>query len=75
MSAAPETPGDDLIEGAKAISKFVYGNEKKAKRIYEMVERAKDEGAKILPVFKMGRIICARKSSLLAAIAEMEKAA
>ncbi|OJX78548.1 hypothetical protein [Magnetospirillum sp. 64-120] len=59
----------DLIEGADQIAIFMYGDAKKRRRVYHLAETSS------LPVFRLGNILCARKSTLLAWIAEQEKAA
>lgn len=59
----------DLIEGADQIAIFMYGDVKKRRRVYHLAETSS------LPVFRLGNILCARKSTLLAWIAEQEKAA
>lgn len=59
----------DLLEGADQIAGFLYGDPKKRSKVYHLADK------KNLPVFKLGKTICARKSTLLAWIAEQEKAA
>ena len=59
----------DLLEGADQIAGFLYGDPKKRSKVYHLADNKK------LPVFKIGKTICARKSTLLAWIAEQEKAA
>lgn len=60
---------DDILEGADQIAGFLYGDSKKRSKVYHLAEN------KRLPTFKIGKTICARKSTLLAWIAEQEKAA
>jgi hypothetical protein len=66
-----KTIADDLLRGAAAISKFFYGDDSMSnrKRIYHLA----DSGA--FPAFRMGSIICARESTLLAYIEAQERAA
>jgi hypothetical protein len=59
---------DDLLEGAADIAVFIYGDKKKRRRIYQLVENSK------LPVFRMGGVVCARKSSLVEWIKAQETA-
>jgi hypothetical protein len=66
MSTTPDSLADDLLRGADAIAEFIYGKATSAYR--QRVYRAKDE----LPCFKLGKDICARKSTLLRWIAEQE---
>jgi hypothetical protein len=56
--------GDDLLEGADAIAEFLFGNKNKRRRVYYLTDQ--------LPIFRLGTSICARKSSLLAMIEELE---
>src|SRR5690242_13947676 len=54
----------DLLEGASAIARFVFGDEtaKSRRRVYNLADQKRDDR---LPVFRMGTQICARKSTLL----------
>ena len=49
--------GQDILRGAQAISGFLFG-ESCARRVYYLVER------RGLPVFRLGSMICARRSVL-----------
>jgi hypothetical protein len=55
---------DDLLRGAAAIAKFLYGHAKHRQKVYR--------NAGQWPLFNDGQILCARKSRLLAKIAELE---
>ena len=55
------TIGDDLLHGAEAIAVFVFGNEKHRRKVYFYAGNAKMR----LPVFRIGNVICARKSTLI----------
>jgi len=55
------TIGDDLLHGAEAIAVFVFGNEKHRRKVYYYAGDAKMR----LPVFRIGNVICARKSTLI----------
>jgi hypothetical protein len=59
--AETATLGDDLLHGAEAIAVFVFGNEKHRRKIYYYAGDAKVR----LPVFRIGNVICARKSKLI----------
>ena len=48
----------DLLRGAEEIAQFLYGDRERRK-IYHLVATSN------LPVFKLGSMICARKSVLL----------
>ena len=60
--AESATLGDDLLHGAEAIAVFVFGNEKHRRKVYHYAGDAKVR----LPVFRIGNVICARKSKLIA---------
>lgn len=60
---------DDLLHGGEEIAAFVYGDRRKRRAVYHLAETAK------LPVFRIGAIVCARKSSLMTWIAEQERLA
>ena len=53
--------GDDLLRGADQIAEFVFGDVKHRRKVYYLTGDAK----KGLPYFKIGSLICARKSTLL----------
>ena len=61
--------GGDLLEGADAIAAFLYGDGGDKRKVYHLVQ----QGA--LPAFRMGNIVCARKSTLLAWIKAQEETA
>jgi hypothetical protein len=66
-----KTLAEDLLRGAALISTFVYGDasQPNRKRIYHLAE----SGA--FPAFRMGNVLCARKSTLMAYIEAQERAA
>jgi len=76
MRAGPATEmvcptlADDLLRGADAIAVFVFGSVKQRRKVYYYATEAKVK----LPVFRMGNVICARKSKLLSWI-EMQEGA
>jgi hypothetical protein len=59
---------DDILRSAKAISEFIFGDdrEENRKRIYHLA------AIKQLPTFRLGQILCARKSTLVAHFAAQE---
>lgn len=63
---SPSPLADDLLRGAEDIALFVFGDVKKRRQVYYLSERGE------LPTFKLGSVICARKSTILAKIAEQE---
>ena len=68
QTATEVTLGDDLLHGADAIAKFMFGDAKHRRKVYYLT----GEATKSLPHFKMGSLICARKSTILTWIAEQE---
>ena len=68
QTATEVTLGDDLLHGADAIAKFMFGDAKHRRKVYYLT----GEATKGLPHFKMGSLICARKSTILNWIAEQE---
>jgi len=52
---------DDLLRGAEAIAVFVFGDAKHRRKVYYYASDAKVR----LPVFRIGNVICARKSRLM----------
>jgi len=57
---------EDLLRGADAIAEFLYGNPDLRRKIYHLVATSN------LPVFKLGAMICARKSVLLRWVEDQE---
>ncbi len=76
MRAGPATGevcqnlADDLLRGADAIALFVFGDVKHRRKVYYYAGEAKVR----MPTFRMGNVICARKSSLLDWIERQERA-
>jgi hypothetical protein len=60
--------GDDILQGADAIARFVFGDSKHRRKVYYLTGDAK----KGIPYFKIGSLICARKSTLLRWIEQQE---
>lgn len=56
----------DILQGAAAISRFLFGSESDRRRVYFLVE----SGA--LPHFRLGGTVCARRSTLLDWIEKQE---
>ncbi len=59
---------DDLLRGADAIAEFFFGSRSERRKIYHLAETSR------LPVFRMGSVLCAKKSKLLSWIEEQEQA-
>jgi hypothetical protein len=53
--------GGDLLRGADAIAEFLFGDRRERRKIYYLPGEARAQ----LPHFRLGTIICARKSTLL----------
>lgn len=65
-NSVSETLADDLLHGADEIAHFVYGDAKQRRKIYHLAETSR------FPVFRLGAMICARRSVLKSWIAEQE---
>jgi hypothetical protein len=63
----PDNLADDLLRGAEAIADFLYGDATKRRKIYHLAETSR------LPIFRLGPVLCARRSILLKWIAEQEQ--
>lgn len=63
------TLADDLLRGADEIAKFVFGSAKHRRKVYYYAS-----GAKLrMPTFRIGAIICARRSTLLQWVEQQER--
>jgi hypothetical protein len=56
----------DVLRGAGAIAEFLYGAKNRKRKVYYLTERNS------LPVFRVGSMLCARKSTLTDWIVGME---
>ena len=76
MRAGPATEeacptlAEDLLRGADAIALFVFGDAKARRKVYYYASEAKVR----MPTFRMGNVICARKSKLIDWIERQEAA-
>jgi hypothetical protein len=57
----------NLLRGAHAIAEFIYGDKKYRRKVFHLASTSK------MPTFKLGSMICARKSVLLKWIEEQEQ--
>jgi hypothetical protein len=64
---------DDLLRGASQIAEFVFGDRRQRRAVYHLAVEVKPECR--MPVFRLGSVICARRSTLLRWIAEQEASA
>lgn len=55
----PSELADDILEGADAIAEFLIGSREHRRKVYYLAECSK------LPIFRLGSVLCARKSVLL----------
>ena len=65
------TLADDLLRGADAIAEFVFGDGCQRRKVYYFASEARLK----LPIFRIGNVICARKSKLIAWIEAQEGSA
>jgi hypothetical protein len=61
--------GDDLLRGADEIAEFIFGARGSRRKIYYLAETSH------LPVFRLGAVLCARRSVLMQWIAGQESRA
>ncbi len=61
--------GDDILIGAAAIALFLFGAAGKRRKVFHLVATSR------LPIFRLGAMLCARKSVLQTWIAEQERQA
>lgn len=57
---------DDLLRGAEEIAEFMFGSAAERRRVYHLAQTSR------LPVFRLGAMLCVRRSVLMAWIAEQE---
>lgn len=57
----------DVLKGAGAIAEFLFGSRARRREVYYLAEKS------CLPVFKLGAMICARRSTLEAWIVRQER--
>jgi hypothetical protein len=69
-NAAPQNAStelaDDILESAEAIAEFLFGSPEFRRKVHYLAESSK------LPVFRLGSMLCARKSVLLQFISGQE---
>jgi len=58
---------EDLLRGASAISEFIFGDAGQRRKIFHLASKSQ------IPTFKLGSMICARKSVLLDWIRKQER--
>jgi hypothetical protein len=60
---------DDLLRGADEIAEFIFGKKGGRRKVYYLAECSR------LPVFRLGSVLCARRSVLIGWIAGQESRA
>ncbi|MCP3476697.1 DNA-binding protein [Bradyrhizobium sp. CCGUVB1N3] len=74
-NAVPQNPedelGDDMLEGARAITKFLYKKvtQRRLRKVYYLAQKSN------LPIFRLGSVLHARRSELLKFITSQEERA
>lgn len=58
---------DDLLRGAEDIAEFLFGCRSQRRKVYHLAETSR------LPVFRLGSVLCARRSVLMTWIANQEQ--
>lgn len=69
ISTSSHHLADDMLRGADEIADFVFGNKSQRRKVYHLAETSR------LPVFRLGSVLCARRSVLMAWIADQEQRA
>jgi hypothetical protein len=66
---ADDNLADDVLRGAEAIAAFLYGSSsvKMRRKVYYLAEKSK------IPIFRLGSMLCARRTVFLKWIAEQEQ--
>jgi hypothetical protein len=67
MSESETEFSKDLLRGAESIAEYLYGDPKLRRSVYHLAATSN------LPHFKLGSMICARKSVLLQWIRDQEE--
>lgn len=62
-----EALSDDLLRGAEAIADYLYGDSTQRRKVYHLAETSR------LPIFRLGSVLCARRTVLLHWINEQEQ--
>jgi hypothetical protein len=62
VAARTPVPGADLLNGAEEIAEFMFGDQRYRSRVYYLARKG------VLPIFRLGSRLYARKSVLSALI-------
>jgi len=66
QATSPEFSAD-LLRGADKIAEFLFGNACERRKVYHLAETSR------LPVFRLGAVLCARRSVLLEWVRHQER--
>jgi len=66
MPELEQNLAQDLLRGADELAEFLYGDREQRRKVYHLAATSQ------IPVFKLGSMICARKSVLLKWIKDQE---
>lgn len=69
MTGEVRPVSDDLLRGADRIAEYLFGDAGERRKIYHLAEKSR------LPVFRLGAVLCARRSVLLGWIEKQERRA
>jgi hypothetical protein len=68
--ASPATPepclADDLLRGAEALAVFLYKDKRQRRKVYHLAETSN------FPLFRLGGMLCGRKSKIIQHIEQQE---
>jgi hypothetical protein len=67
IQKTPSELANDILEGADAIAEFLFGSREHRRKVYYLAECSK------LPIFRLGSVLCARRSVLLGFISGQER--
>lgn len=63
---ATQPLADDILRGAEAIAEFLFGDRACRRKVYYLAEYTR------IPVFRLGSVLCARRTILISWIAGQE---
>lgn len=67
LPVANSNLAEDLLRGADNIAEYLYGDAGQRRKVYHLAETSR------LPIFRLGSVLCARRSVLIQWIAEQER--
>jgi hypothetical protein len=66
LAETPTDLADDMLRGADEIARFLFGEQASRRKVYYLAECTR------IPVFRIGAVLCARRSVLLKWISDQE---